>query len=88
MWRHALSCAILAPKAVEAAIFAVPKPTFAAPALDGWNPAPTKAPRLGAIELFKREDEPWKVFESSGTCGFFDGKQSTHANSNIFKFTR
>ncbi|KAF1969562.1 hypothetical protein BU23DRAFT_237509 [Bimuria novae-zelandiae CBS 107.79] len=86
MLKYAAACTILAwGEVLEAAIFAVPEPTFVTPAVDGWNPAPTRAPRLGAIELLKR-DEPWEAFMSSGTCGFFDGastsaytcKQSSH----------
>jgi hypothetical protein len=91
MWKHALSCAILAPgAAVKAAIFALPEPTFVSPAVDGWNPAPTEAPRFGAIELLRRDDEPWKPFEQGGTCGFFDGIQSAHllySNFNLHMLT-
>ncbi|KAF9741563.1 hypothetical protein PMIN06_011188 [Paraphaeosphaeria minitans] len=78
MWKHTLLCAILAPGAVvKAAIFAVPKPTLVTPAVDSWNPAPTKAPRFGAIELLRRDDEPWQTFALGGTCGFFDGIQTS-----------
>lgn len=80
MWKHALLCANLAPGAVvKAAIFAVPEPTLASPAVDGCNPAPTEAPRFGAIDLLGRDNnEPWQAFAQAGTCGFFDGIQSAH----------
>jgi hypothetical protein len=70
---------------VKAAIFAVPEPTFVSPAVNGWNPAPTEAPRFGAIELLRRDEEPWQTFEQSGTCGFFDGIQSAHSWYPNFK---
>lgn len=68
-----MTCAVLAwGEASRAAIFALPEPTFVTPAVDGWSPAPTRAPNLGSIELFKRE-EPWAAFQQKGTCGFFEG---------------
>ena len=83
MWKYAVTCAVLAwGEASKAAVFAVPEPTFVAPAVEGWSPAPTKAPTFGAIELFRR-DQPWDVFQQKGTCGFFDGASSTE---NIFRW--
>lgn len=88
MWKHAFLCAILALGAVvKAAIFAVPEPTLVSPAVNGWNPAPTKAPRFGAIQFVRRDDEPWQTFAQAGTCGFFDGIQSAHSPYREFTCT-
>lgn len=65
-------CAFLAPALVSAAAFpwAGPEPTLLIPEPDAWSPAPTEAPEIGAIELFKRAPE-------DNTCGFISGNART-----------
>ncbi|CAI6319898.1 unnamed protein product [Periconia digitata] len=67
---HAL-CALIAPALASAAAFpwALPGPTLAIPAVDGWSPAPTAAPKVGGLELFRRG-------EGDTVCGFVAGISS------------
>lgn len=73
MWKFAL-CAVLAQGVVAKAAlpWALPDPTFAIPVADHWSPAPTRAPRLGGFELFRRQ-------EGTSVCGYFDGISSKTA---------
>ncbi|KAF1952487.1 hypothetical protein CC80DRAFT_538174 [Byssothecium circinans] len=68
MLSHAL-CAFIAPALASAVAFpwALPEPTFVIPEVDRWSPAPTKAPNVGILELFRRAEE------SDTICGFVSG---------------
>ncbi|PVH98996.1 hypothetical protein DM02DRAFT_22594 [Periconia macrospinosa] len=61
-------CAVIAPAFASAAAYpwALPEPTLAIPAVDGWSPAPTAAPKVGGFELFPRA-------EGDTVCGFISG---------------
>ena len=64
-------CAFLAPALVSAAAFpwAGPEPTLVVPEIDHWSPAPTEGPKLGKMELFRRDDD--------NTCGYISQDPST-----------
>ncbi|KAF2864619.1 hypothetical protein BDV95DRAFT_294274, partial [Massariosphaeria phaeospora] len=66
------TCAFLAPAVASAAAFSAPTPlaTLFAPAVDSWSPAPTPAPRFGAMEMFRRE-------VGDNTCGFIGGNETS-----------
>ncbi|KAF2116238.1 hypothetical protein BDV96DRAFT_46397 [Lophiotrema nucula] len=74
-------CAFLAPALVSAVAFpaafpwAAPEPTFVIPAEDNWSPAPTRAPDMGALELFKRD-------AGDNTCGYISGVSSRSLTCN------
>jgi len=71
MARYAF-CALIAPSLTAAAAFlgALPEPTFVVPAIDAWSPAPTQAPDVGGLELFRRAPE-------NQICGYLSGISST-----------
>ncbi|KAH8725155.1 hypothetical protein GQ44DRAFT_739933 [Phaeosphaeriaceae sp. PMI808] len=68
MFPHAI-CVLFAPAVVRAAAFpwALPEPTVFMAVADNWSPAPTPAPRLGELKLFRRQQE------TDNTCGFLSG---------------
>ncbi|KAF2798474.1 hypothetical protein K505DRAFT_371688 [Melanomma pulvis-pyrius CBS 109.77] len=74
-------CAFLAPALASAAAFpwALPEPTFVIPAADDWSPAPTAAPGLGAIELFRRA-------AGDNTCGYISAKEASSLTCNNSDF--
>ncbi|KAH7346029.1 hypothetical protein BKA66DRAFT_478375 [Pyrenochaeta sp. MPI-SDFR-AT-0127] len=63
-------CAFVAPAIVYAAAFpwTMPEPTLFAPAADNWSPAPTEAPLLPGLGLFRRQEGA-----DGKTCGFLSG---------------
>ena len=64
-------CAFLAPAVASAMAFpwALPEPTLVIPEQDNWSPAPTAAPNMGVMDLFRRA-------EGDNTCGYIDGVSS------------
>ncbi|KAF1845509.1 uncharacterized protein K460DRAFT_355323 [Cucurbitaria berberidis CBS 394.84] len=67
-------CAVLAPALARAAAFpwALPEPTVFVPAVDAWSPAPTEAPHLSGLDLFRRQQS-----ETDNTCGFVSGSSAS-----------
>lgn len=65
------NCVFLAPALAVAAAFpgTGPEPTFGVAERDSLSPAPTAAPIVGAIELFRRADE-------DSICGYVSGQAS------------
>jgi hypothetical protein len=63
--------ALVAPSLASAAAFpwALPEPTFVVPEIDAWSPAPTQAPGVGGLELFRRAPE-------GEVCGYLSGISS------------
>ncbi|KAF2812634.1 uncharacterized protein BDZ99DRAFT_497006 [Mytilinidion resinicola] len=70
--------AFLAPAMVSAMAFpwAGPEPTLVMPEGDNWSPAPTKAPELGLLELFK------KRAAGDNTCGYISGSSASSLTCN------
>lgn len=68
---------LFAPSLAAAAAFpwAIPEPTFAVPALDESSPAPTPAPGLGGLELFRR-------VAPDAICGYLSGISTSSLTCN------
>lgn len=76
MFRSSL-CAFLAPAVVSAMAFpwAGPEPTLVTPAADNWSPAPTEAPEVNLMEMFKRA-------AGDNTCGYISGISTSSLTCN------
>ncbi|KAF2003709.1 hypothetical protein P154DRAFT_519929 [Amniculicola lignicola CBS 123094] len=74
-------CAFLAPAVASAMAFpgAFPEPTLVVPERDGWSPAPTQGPKIGALELFRRASE-------DATCGYISGESAQSLTCNNSNF--
>jgi len=79
MFRSSL-CAFLAPAVVSAMAFpwAGPEPTLVMPTADNWSPAPTEAPEVNLMEMFKRA-------AGDNTCGYISGISSKNPLMTIYR---
>jgi hypothetical protein len=72
--------ALLAPTVAYAAAFPwdLPRPTQYVPVADSWSPAPTAAPQLQGLELFKRQQG-----EGGNTCAYISGSSGPYLHSHV-----